>query len=116
MAATALVAARVEPALKDRAGAVLKRVGMTESQLIRRVFEYVAHEGDVPSFTLSDSYEIDLRSGERIGALLRFQPLIDFLNADPYDDRDFTGISDEAIETGYREAMEADLEKDSEDE
>ena len=60
MAATALAAARMEPELRNRAKKVLSHAGMTESQLIRRVYEYIVYLGDVPEFIKLGEYDIAL--------------------------------------------------------
>ena len=94
MAATALVAARVEPELKEGARAVLEREGLTESQLIRRVYEYVVSMDEVPQFVLADQFGIELDTGRRD----KFQRLLSWMRDDPFAAYDFSSISDEAIE------------------
>ncbi len=79
MAATALVAARVEPELKERAKKILEREGLTESQLIRRVFEYVVHMGEVPEFVFGGDYLVDTTTGET----LKYGKLLDFASNGP---------------------------------
>lgn len=98
MAATALVAARVEPEVKQKAKEVLDRRGITESQLIRSVFEYVIETGDVPVFTFSDAYEIDLETGERIPRRDKFQRLLDWVRTGPLSQYDWSSIPDDALE------------------
>lgn len=53
MAATALVAARIDPGLKEEAEKVLRAEGVTPFQTLRRVYEYVVVMGEVPEFSWS---------------------------------------------------------------
>jgi DNA-damage-inducible protein J len=48
MAATALVQARIDPALKERAAAVLDNMGLTVSDAVRILLTRVANEGALP--------------------------------------------------------------------
>ena len=94
MAATALVAARVEPELKQRAKTVLDRKGVTESQLIRRVYEYVVHTGDIPEFVLVDDCLVDT-AAERPG---KFGRLIDFAKDGPFSSFDWSSLEMDPLE------------------
>ena len=49
MAATALVQARIDPAVKDRAAEVLDKMGMTVSDVVRILLTRVANEGALPA-------------------------------------------------------------------
>lgn len=49
MAATALVQARIDPAVRDRAAEVLDRMGMTVSDVVRILLTRVANEGALPA-------------------------------------------------------------------
>lgn len=48
MAATALVQTRIDPALKERAVAVLGNMGLTVSDAVRILLARVANEGALP--------------------------------------------------------------------
>jgi DNA-damage-inducible protein J len=48
MAATALVQTRIDPALKERAAAVLDNMGLTVSDAVRILLTRVANEGALP--------------------------------------------------------------------
>lgn len=48
MAATALVQARIDPELRDRAAHVLGKMGMTLSDAVRILLTRVANEGGLP--------------------------------------------------------------------
>lgn len=87
MAATALVAARVEPELKQQARAVLEKEGLTESLLIRRVYEYVVHMGTVPEFVRTGAYDMAIPAEPRD----KFDDLLFELEHGPLADVDFTG-------------------------
>ncbi len=52
VAATALVQTRIDPALKERAAAVLEDMGLTVSDAVRILLTRVANEGALP-FTLT---------------------------------------------------------------
>jgi DNA-damage-inducible protein J len=54
MAATALVQTRVDPDVKERAAAVLGRLGLTVSDVVRILLTRTAHEGALPFELLSD--------------------------------------------------------------
>lgn len=60
MAATATVAARLEPELKERADTILEQAHLSSSTLIRRVYEYVVYTGDVPEFVKTGEYGVKL--------------------------------------------------------
>lgn len=63
MAATALVQTRVDPEVKDRAAAVLERLGLTVSDVVRILLTRTAHEGALPFELLGDpkSYDVWFR-------------------------------------------------------
>jgi DNA-damage-inducible protein J len=48
MSATALVQARIDPALKDRAAEVLEAMGLTVSDAVRILLTRIAKEGALP--------------------------------------------------------------------
>ena len=48
MAATALVQTRVDPEVKDRAAAVLDRMGLTTSDAVRILLTRIANDGAFP--------------------------------------------------------------------
>lgn len=48
MAATALVQTRIDPALKERAAAVLDNMGLTVSDAVRILLTRIANEGALP--------------------------------------------------------------------
>jgi DNA-damage-inducible protein J len=45
---TALVQTRVDPAVKERASAVLEELGLTVSEAVRMLLTRIAHEGALP--------------------------------------------------------------------
>ena len=49
MASTALVQARIDPAIRDRAAEILEGMGMTVSDAVRVLLTRVAHEGALPA-------------------------------------------------------------------
>jgi DNA-damage-inducible protein J len=54
MAASALVQTRIDPALKERAAAVLERMGLTVSDAVRILLTRIANEGTLPFGFTSD--------------------------------------------------------------
>ena len=54
MAATALVQARIDPTVRDRAAEVLDRMGMTVSDVVRILLTRVANEGALPAGLTTD--------------------------------------------------------------
>ncbi len=54
MAATSLVQARVDPEIRQRAGEVLDRMGLTLSDAVRMLLTRVAHEGALPPGLATD--------------------------------------------------------------
>jgi len=48
MAATALIQTRIDPALKERAAAVLENLGLTVSDAVRILLTRIANEGALP--------------------------------------------------------------------
>lgn len=103
MAATALVAARVEPELKQQARAVLEQEGITESVLIRRVYEYVVHMGGVPEFVRTGTYDMAIPTAPQ-GKLER---LLFDLEHGPLAHVDFTGHDPSGAQDPKADALEA---------
>jgi len=56
MAANALIQTRIDPAVKDRASAVLEKMGLTLSDAVRILLTRTANEGVLP-FTLTGDPE-----------------------------------------------------------
>ena len=54
MPATALVQTRIDPALKDRAAAVLEDLGLTVSDAVRILLTRIAKEGALPFALVAD--------------------------------------------------------------
>ena len=59
MAATALVQARIDPELRDRAAHVLGKMGMTLSDAVRILLTRVANEGGLPVGLTTDPQAYD---------------------------------------------------------
>ncbi|MDP1732107.1 MAG: type II toxin-antitoxin system RelB/DinJ family antitoxin [Devosia sp.] len=59
MAATALVQARIDPDVKDRAAAVLEGMGLSVSDAVRILLTRVANEGALPFELTSDPEAYD---------------------------------------------------------
>ena len=55
MPATALVQTRIDPALKERAAAVLDTMGLTVSDAVRILLTRIANEGALPFPLATDS-------------------------------------------------------------
>lgn len=60
MAATALVQARVDPAVRERAAEVLDRLGLTVSDVVRILLTRTAREGALPFELLTDATSHDI--------------------------------------------------------
>ncbi len=103
MSSTVMVAARMEPELKERARAVLERDGLTESQLIRRVYEYVVYLGRVPDFIKTGEFDmvIPVEGGDK------FDELLFLLENNPFNSFDFTALGDMNLKEAKAEALEA---------
>jgi len=59
MPATALVQTRIDPALKERAAAVLDTMGLTASDAVRILLTRIANDGAVPFSLATDPTEHD---------------------------------------------------------
>lgn len=59
MAANALIQTRIDPAVKDRAAAVLAKMGITVSDAVRILLTRTANEGALPFALISDPAEHD---------------------------------------------------------
>lgn len=92
MSATTLVAARLEPNLKERAERTIKSNDLTTSDVIRRVYEYIVVTGDVPEFVKTDEYDVRIVSEKD-----RFSAASGWLRNGPLSKYDFTGLSDDEI-------------------
>lgn len=105
MSATALVAARMEPELRDRAKALLERDGMTESRLIRRVYEYVVHLGRVPEFLKTGEFDMVMP----LGGDDKFDELLFLIESNPFNAYDFTAVDGEELKRDRADALDSML-------
>lgn len=96
MAATATVAARLEPELKERADAILEQAHLSGSTLIRRVYEYVVYTGDVPEFVKTGEY------GVRLSLEGQDDPL-EWLRHGPLSLIDFSSVPDTYVDEAMQE-------------
>lgn len=96
MAATATVAARLEPELKERADAILEQAHLSGSTLIRRVYEYVVYTGDVPEFVKTGEY------GVRLSLEGQDDPL-EWLRHGPLSHIDFSSVPDTYVDEAMQE-------------
>lgn len=95
MAATALVAARMEPELKERAHAVLVRAHLTETQVIRNLFEHIVYEDRVPDIVLTScAIEYEGESPRPHP----FADLLDFMENGPLSAYDWTGLDEDSLD------------------
>ena len=92
MSASALVSARLEPRLRDDAQKVIESHGLSQTQVIRRVYEYIVVMGDVPEFVKTNEYE--MRYNERSDP---FDDMLLWLETGPLSKVDFSGLTDEEI-------------------
>lgn len=86
MAANHLVQARINPAVKEEAAAVLAAMGLTVSDAVRLLLTKVAHEKALPFAPLvPNAATIEAMKEARRGGLPRFasvEDLLDDLHAD----------------------------------
>ena len=86
MAANQLVQARINPAVKEEAAAVLAAMGLTVSDAVRLLLTKVAHEKALPFAPLvPNAATIEAMKEARRGGLPRFasvEDLLDDLHAD----------------------------------
>lgn len=86
MAANHLVQARINPAVKEEAAAVLAAMGLTVSDAVRLLLTKVAHEKALPFAPLvPNAVTIEAMKEARRGGLPRFasvEALLDDLHAD----------------------------------
>jgi DNA-damage-inducible protein J len=81
MPATALVQTRIDPALKERAAAVLDTMGLTVSDAVRILLTRIANEGALPFPLATDSAAHDAWFRAKVQ-----QALLDPRPAAPNDD------------------------------
>lgn len=86
MAATAIIQARVEPALKEEATLVLDAIGLTPSEAVRILFSRIVAERKFPMELLVPNEETlealrDAREG-RLHSAASFDEMLAQLNAD----------------------------------
>ena len=93
----------MEPELKEKARSVLERDGVTESQLIRRVYEYIVYLGKVPDFVKTGEFDmvIPMEKGDK------FDELLFLLENNPFDAFDFSGTAGMDLKEAKAEALEA---------
>lgn len=77
MAATALVQARIDPRVRDRAAEVLDTMGMTVSDVVRIVLTRIAKEGALPAgFTVDPAAHDAWFRGKVMEALADARPAV----------------------------------------
>lgn len=91
MAATTLVAARISPELKNRAHGIMREKDLTDSKVIRRVYEYIVHLGEVPEFLLVDEYPLPEVEKDK------FQRHVEWMKNGPLSKMDWSFFTDEAL-------------------
>jgi DNA-damage-inducible protein J len=62
MAANALVQTRIDPAIKERAAAVLEDMGLSVSDAVRIMLTRTAHEGALPFDLAGDAHDLWFRA------------------------------------------------------
>ena len=101
MAATALVQTRIDPALKERATAVLDKMGLTVSDAVRILLTRIANEGALPFPLATDAAAHDAWFRAKVR-----QALDDLRPAVPHDE----------VEAHFAERRAAALRKAAESE
>lgn len=101
MAATALVAARVEPELKERVKQVLSDNHMTETDLIRGVWSYIDREGCIPEALFGKQASMEYDSGKPKRD--RFDDMVDWMKDGPLSSFDWSSFTDEALDQALTE-------------
>ena len=71
MPANALVQTRIDPVVKERASAVLEKLGMTVSDAVRILLTRTANEGALPAELLQPDPEHDAWFRAKVEAALR---------------------------------------------
>ncbi|MBR3317049.1 MAG: hypothetical protein IKG21_04430 [Atopobiaceae bacterium] len=92
MAATALVSARLDPSMREQATAILRKANLTDTTVIRRVYEYIVTTGDVPEFVKTGEFEVGAPA-ERD----HFDDMAEWLACGPFADEDWTWLSDDVV-------------------
>lgn len=92
MAATTLVAARLEPELKNRADKTIRSHNLTATDVIRRVYEYIVITGDIPEFIETDEY--DVRIAEKPD---KFSEALDWIRNGPLSGYNLSALSDDEM-------------------
>ena len=87
--ATLVVSGRVDEAIRHRADAVIRKAGLTPTEIIQNVWSSIAQTGDIPEQALPHR-----ESEDRKSALER---LDDFLTALPPANPQFIGLSDDEL-------------------
>ncbi len=109
MSSNALVQTRIDPAIRDRAAAVLEGAGLTVSDAVRILLTRTANEGRLP-FDVSDAASHDAW----FRAMVQ-EALDDQRPASPHDavSVKFARLRDEALAVAEKDLAEKDLaEKD----
>ena len=70
---TVFVTARVDQESKSKAEQALHRSGLSSSQAVRRLYDYIGSTGEVPDFLLADPAERLEKKRRRIVVLDRFR-------------------------------------------
>lgn len=87
--ATLVVSGRVDETIRHRADAVIRKAGLTPTEIIQNVWSSIAQTGDIPEQALPRR-----ESEDRKSALER---LDDFLTALPPANPQFAGLSDDEL-------------------
>ena len=87
--ATLVVSGRVDETIRHRADAVIRKAGLTPTEIIQNVWNSIAQTGDIPEQALPRRESDDQKSA--------LERLDDFLAALPPANPQFAGLSDDEL-------------------
>lgn len=93
MASTTTVAARLDPELREQASAILQKAHITDTDLIRKVYEYVVYMGDVPEFVKTGEYSVRIPRSPKT----KYERLADTIETSQLKSYDLTGLTDQEV-------------------
>ncbi len=92
MTATALVSARLEPEVKERAQVILRSAGLTDTIVIRRIYDYIVSVGDVPEFVKTGEFSVPA-----VEQRDHFDDMVDWMLGGPFSGEDWSWLQDDAV-------------------
>lgn len=107
---TTVVAARIDDDVKEQADKILRAAQLTPTQLVRRVYDYIVLNGDIPEFIKVGESEVTVDAEDPVlgkldsifsltdSILAKYEPLPRLTQEDIEETFRMTGFDDDMME------------------